>query len=192
MKILIIDNHTEHLLELTNCFTNSPEIVNKEAFDNGFNVENFDLIILSGSFNMPTVLRHPDFYQQEIDLIKNSKIPIIGICLGAELIIKAFAGKLEELSHNLDGEVKLNILDNDLKAIFNKNPIKVIEHHKIGVKELPKDLIELANSPDCIEIFKHISRPILGIQFHPEIGQHKEIFNWAIKKLLKHSNNKNL
>ncbi|MCX6793268.1 MAG: gamma-glutamyl-gamma-aminobutyrate hydrolase family protein [Candidatus Falkowbacteria bacterium] len=183
MKILIIDNHSEHLLELTNCFSNLPKIINKETFDKGFAIENFDSIILSGSFNMPTALRHPNFYKQEIDLIKNSKTPIIGICLGAELIIKSFDGKLEELSHSLDGEVKLNVSDKNLKTIIESNHIKVIEHHKIGAKNLPKDLLELASSPDCVEIFKHASKPIIGIQFHPEIGKHKEIFDWAIKEL---------
>lgn len=172
MTILIIDNHTKHLQELSSCFPVIPDIFTKEEFDSKTNIGNYDLIVLSGGSNVPTVMRHPEHYAKELELIRSSKAPILGICLGAELIIKAFDGQLKEL------------VETDSKHImFNGNRIDIYEHHTIGADELPKELSVCSKSEKCIEIFKHSTRPIIGIQFHPEIGHHTEIFDWIFKEL---------
>lgn len=45
----------------------------------------------------------------------------------------------------------------------------VYEAHRFVVRETPPELIVLAKSKDGIEAFKHISLPIYGVQFHPEM-----------------------
>ncbi len=82
MQTLIIDNHTKHLSELVSLFQNVT-ILKKEELVKGQNFDIYDAIVFSGGSDVPTVLRHLDDYILEIEIIKNSKIPIIGICLGA-------------------------------------------------------------------------------------------------------------
>lgn len=177
MNILIIDNHTKHLRELASCFSKTPRIINKEEFEAEPDLEGYDLIVISGGSNIPTALRHPDHYKKEIQLIRDSKTPILGICLGAELIALSFGAELKELPETMNQAIKLG-----------GEKINICEHHRIGFDVLPPELISLAKSEHCIEVFKHVTKPIIGIQFHPEVGHHRELFSWALKefKLEKH------
>ena len=88
MKTLIINNHTKHIDELRNLFIGADIIDKIDLVNHGTSdFENYDLIVLSGgSGNIPSVFHNPEEYQFEIDLVKYSSVPIVGICLGAEII----------------------------------------------------------------------------------------------------------
>lgn len=86
MKALIINNRTTHLEELRSLFIDSV-VIEKENLDNNLDISGYDVIVFSGGSNTPTVLEHPEYYTSEINIIKQSKIPIVGICLGAEIIV---------------------------------------------------------------------------------------------------------
>ena len=53
----------------------------------------YDAFVLSGSSKY-AILNHLDVYSSEIELIKKSNKPILGICLGFELICYTFDEKL--------------------------------------------------------------------------------------------------
>lgn len=182
MKTLIINNNSKHLDELKSLFKNV-EIINKENLNEHLNLNNYDLLVLSGGSNVPTVLRHPDEYNFEMNLIRETNIPIIGICLGLEIITKAFDGELQELPTEHRGLVKLKIEDFDLKAKINSESLEVTEGHHVGVKNLPKEFISCASSTHGMEIVKHINKPILGFQFHPEISKNDKLIEWIFKTL---------
>lgn len=180
MKICIIDNHTKHLSELAVCFSDVPEVVRKEDFDKNFEAKAYDLIVLSGGSGMPTVMRHADCYDKEIELVKNGNIPIIGICLGAEIIIKAFGGGLKELNQRQAGLREIDLRDQSLKELFPDGHIDVFESHAIGTDSLPPGLSECASSKAGVEIFRHTGKKIIGIQFHPEVTHDKILIKWIL------------
>ncbi len=180
MKVLIIDNHTKHLKELISLFKN-PTIVKKDSLDSVLDLSNYDLLVLSGGTNVPTVMRHPENYKDEINLILKSEIPTLGICLGAEMICKAFGGELEELIGDHRGRVMLNIEDKELIEYIKNNNIEVVEGHEIGVKKLPNCFISCAHSDHGVEIMRHEKLPIFGFQFHPELSSNLSLLNWVFK-----------
>lgn len=182
MRALIIDNHSRHTEKLASIFTDN-EIIERENLLPTIDTSDFDLIIISGGSNVPTVLRHRDEYENEIELIKNSNIPIIGICLGLEIICTTFGGSLTELNEDHRGVVSLTIDDKSLSSTLMSDSIDVYEGHKIVIKEIPNDFISCAHSSHGIEIIKHINKPIIGFQFHPEASDDLRIFNWAIQTL---------
>jgi len=97
-------------------------------------------------------------------------VPILGICLGHQLIAKHFGGKVgrgEKAEYSL---VEVEILkENDIFRGLPKR-LKVWESHMDEVKELPEGFKLLARSETCpIEAMKHESLPIYGVQFHPEV-----------------------
>ncbi|MFA4639807.1 GMP synthase subunit A [Pyrococcus kukulkanii] len=98
-------------------------------------------------------------------------VPILGICLGHQLIAKFFGGKVgrgEKAEYSL---VEIEIVDED--DIFEGLPkkLKVWESHMDEVKELPPGFQLLAKSETCpIEAMKHEKLPIYGVQFHPEVA----------------------
>ncbi len=182
MKTLIIDNNSKHIEELKSLFKEA-EIINKKNLNNDLKLNKYDLLVLSGGSNVPTVLRHPNEYSFEMNLIRTSNIPIIGICLGLEIITKAFDGELQELPVKHKGLVQLKISDPKLKSSINSEFIDVIEVHHINIKKLPEKFISCANSQHGVEIIKHINKPIIGFQFHPEILKNQKLIDWMFKTL---------
>lgn len=178
MKTLIIDNHTKYISELVSIFPGA-EVSEKGGIEN-INFEAYDLIVLSGGSGVLTALNHPEEYINEIKLIKNSRLPIIGVCLGAEILTLAFGGELKELSSEHRGSIRLKILDEDLKVLLKSGAIEVKEGHRIGIKNMPSDFVVCAESEHSPEIIKHKSMPIIGFQFHPEISDNKKIIDWAL------------
>ena len=182
MKTLIINNHSKYIAELSSIFSNVV-ILDKEKLNIDFDISEYDLIVLSGGSNVPTVLRHPEKYENEIELIKNTNIPIVGICLGSEIIIKAFGGELKELQKKHKGIIKLKIINQYLEKILETSKIEVAEAHHVGIQELPQNFTSYAESDHGIEIFKHNNKTIIGFQFHPEVSNNNGIIKWILGEL---------
>ena len=179
MNILITDNGTLRLAELTKLLKgNEYQIVSVDKLDT-IDTQSFDLIILSGSSKFP-IFGNEDLYKNEVDLIKKSDVPIIGICLGFELIGYAYGARLEAMDHKKREVVKIQTTQPS--QIFDNLPnFRVYKAHRWVIKELPTELVELARSSDGVEVIKHKNRKIYGFQFHPEMLPDEtcgdEIFN---------------
>lgn len=166
MKILIVDNHSKNILEIA-------DSINKFEIDivdvlNLFetDISKYDCFILSGS-SQYSVLNHLELYSSEINLIKTSNKPILGICLGFELICFAFNEKLIFNKKRTKGEFLVNKISED-KIFNNINfPISVYENHRWNILET-QNLKTLGKSKTNIEIVKHPRKIIYGFQFHPE------------------------
>ena len=182
MKALIINNHSKYIKELSSLFSDVI-VLDKENLTKDFDITSYDLLVLSGGSNVPTVLRHPEEYAFEINLVKNKQIPVLGICLGGEIITKAFNGELQELSEKHRGIIKLKIKDIKLKLKLGEDEFEAIEGHQIGIRTLPENFVSCASSKHGIEILKHINKPIIGFQFHPEISNNKKLFDWIFETL---------
>lgn len=106
-------------------------------------------------------------------------LPLLGICMGMQLINVALGGKIEVIrngtshtqttplympSHNITIEENSNLFE-----LFGKN-IKVNSHHKYGVTELAKEAVATAKSDDgVIEAIEVPDKKfVLGVQWHPE------------------------
>lgn len=167
LQILIIDNKTSYLEKLKLWFVDHEVVVENYDHLDLEKANSFDLIILSGGYQYH-VVGNPDKFSKELALIKNSTKPILGICLGFELIGYAFGCQLELMKEKEKGELELRIVNPDpiVKGLASMN---VYESHRWVITKPSKDLKVIAESKDGIEMIKHVSRPIYGFQFHPEI-----------------------
>ncbi len=105
-----------------------------------------------------------ELYLRELD------VPILGICLGHQLIAKVFGGEVGRGEAGGYAEVKVRIVEDD--EIFSGLPkeLKVWASHMDEVKKLPEEFKKLAESDICsIEAMRHKKRPIYGVQWHPEV-----------------------
>ena len=111
-----------------------------------------------------------------VDIIENVKKlimlkkPMMGICLGHQLIAKAYGGEVSTSETESYAQVKIDI-KNDENLFEGLAPeIDVWSSHKDEVKTVPEEFEVLASSNLCdVESFKHKDKDVYGIQFHPEV-----------------------
>ena len=108
-----------------------------------------------------------------VEIVKRfqGKIPILGICLGHQVIGKVFGGKVVEGREPVHGKISQVIHNGQSVYAQIKNPVNVTRYHSL--------VIERSTLPDCLEItaetkdgeimgIRHKEYLIEGIQFHPE------------------------
>jgi len=144
----------------------------------------YDAVILTGGHSL-AVADHDREYANELDLIKNGSRPVIGICLGFELIAHAFGAVLHRLEEKEKGIVKIQVV-RPHPVLAGLSEIEAYESHRWAIKDVQRPLIELAASPDGCEIVMHESRPIFGFQFHPEMFPDRTTGEQIMKNCLKY------
>ncbi|MDD5069065.1 MAG: hypothetical protein PHS53_04010 [Candidatus Pacebacteria bacterium] len=126
----------------------------------------YDLIILAGGHADP-VVGNDKMLKSEMDLIKRTKKPLLGISYGCELVAFVFGGHLEKLEPARKGNVDVNVVEPD-PLFADCRHFKAFENERWVITDVSHDLQPLAFSSFGIEALKHVSRPIYGLQFDPE------------------------
>jgi len=108
-----------------------------------------------------------------LDLITQAPedLPILGICLGQQSIGQAFGGKVIRAKNIMHG--KVSDIEHDGTGLFKglNSPFKATRYHSLSVEResLPTELAVNAWVEDGeIMSLRHKTRPIHGLQFHPE------------------------
>ena len=108
-----------------------------------------------------------------LDLIKQAPddLPIFGVCLGHQSIGQAFGGEVVHAGALMHG--KTSQIHHDSRGVFAglKNPFTATRYHSLAVQQsdLPPELEVTARTEDGeIMGLQHRTRPIFGVQFHPE------------------------
>ena len=132
-------------------------------------------IVLSGNnANYPNL---PMFeYNGEYEIIRESDIPLLGICCGHQQLVMAYGYTYArgmgwpDITSLRDRQRRTQITierdDPILEGI--PNPFTGVEIHSWAIAHLPKDFEVLAAST-YIQAIKNQTRPIYGEQFHAEI-----------------------
>ena len=128
---------------------------------------NFNSVILSGS---PCSVNQSDAPSPELESI-DSKIPILGICYGAQFLVKKYGGKVVSSKTREYGRANLSFFKNK-SPLFNnvKKNSQVWMSHGDTIKKLAKNMDKVASTIDVENAaFKFDNKDIYGIQFHPEV-----------------------
>lgn len=101
------------------------------------------------------------------------KIPVLGICYGAQLTAKLFGGKIEKSDKREFGRAMLTVKQDDflLKGITENSQVWM--SHSDTITELPP-AFELLGTTESIPVavFRlndNTKKPLYGLQFHPEV-----------------------
>lgn len=97
-----------------------------------------------------------------------ANLPVLGVCLGHQCIVEHFGGHVGRSPKPVHG--KSAMIHHDQQGLFkNLSPqIAVGRYHSLCALELPKVLRATAFCDDLVMAVQHQTRPIFGVQFHPE------------------------
>lgn len=104
--------------------------------------------------------------------LNNLDVPVMGFCLGHEIISVFFGGQIEKLPDYYTRKVDIQLIKKDpiFKGI-NKETISLARRHSYHVSKLPPEFNILGYSPVTPhEIIRHNTKPIYGFQGHPEVS----------------------
>lgn len=183
MRVLVIDNETKLLDELCDLIPGHETVRRWDThYDDS---EEFELVILSGSSTLP-VMWNEDKYAKEFSLIKSRTLPLVGICLGAELIVRAFGGTLKLMLDKQQGLFNVNVIEQH-HIFAGKTQFTASESHRWAIETLPPVLTPIAVSSHGVEVITHLNRPTFGFQFHPEVrnvdSDGRDIFLTLMKEI---------
>lgn len=123
-------------------------------------------IILSGS---PCSVR--DAGSPDVDLDGFGKLPILGVCYGAQLMAHKSGGTVLPSQIREYGRAKLNRVDHHIDLLKEISlDSQVWMSHADTIASL-SDQYEIIASTDSVKVaaFKKKNEPVYGIQFHPEV-----------------------
>jgi len=115
----------------------------------------------------------PDQAGISLDVVRKApdSKPILGVCLGHQTIGQAFGGTVKRCHEIMHG--KQSAIRHEGEGLFKDAPqdIEVTRYHSL--------IVERGSLPDCLDVtaetgdgvimgLSHKTRPIHGVQFHPE------------------------
>lgn len=129
--------------------------------------DNIKGVIFSGS---PFSVLDPNIPNIDIEIFKGN-IPILGLCYGAQYIVKSEGGSIEASSTREYGCTNLKILDKNSELFKGvSDNTQVWMSHGDSIVDLPKHLSRIASTGDVKNAaFANNKEKIYGLQFHPEV-----------------------
>ncbi len=152
-------------------------------------LKKIDILILSGgndvvSKKKDSILRN----KIENNLINKAikkKIPILGVCRGAQILNIKFGGKISKIKNQMRTRHNIYFYKNNFikKKIFNVNSF-----HNYGIKyeDISKRFKIIATDSDKnVEMFASKKNKIIATMWHPEREKNKKILTNLINKIFR-------
>ncbi|MEJ6627368.1 MAG: gamma-glutamyl-gamma-aminobutyrate hydrolase family protein [Actinomycetes bacterium] len=169
-KILVVDNHDSFVFNIVQYLDElgaTTLVVKSDEIDPEF-CKNFDGVVISpGPGN-------PQSAGASIGAVKycdQEEIPVLGICLGLQVIGAAYGAKISSAPELLHG--RTSKISHNSENIFRDIPnnFTATRYHSLAIEpdSLPEILQVTAQSGDgTIMGIAHRAKNIVGVQFHPE------------------------
>jgi GMP synthase-like glutamine amidotransferase len=185
LNILIIQNGycTTSINEyINNIITHNVKILIIKSYDTNINYNTIDFIkkwnriIILGGYQSVRNLEIYPYLNNVIDFIKigiSLNIPILGICLGCQLIAKAYGNDIIKMDYGQFGyNYKLKITEDGLKdPIFNNcnNLDNILSFHMDTFNIKNDNPVKILAKKDLFPYIINVGSAY-GVQFHPEVS----------------------
>jgi GMP synthase (glutamine-hydrolysing) len=139
------------------------------------------LMIFGGSMHVDQNDEHR-WLDPEKEFIRDSLergTPILGVCLGSQLLAEAAGAHPQRMS-----EPEIGWYDVEITAAGDADPVvgplapraELFEWHHYAAP-LPPGAVELARTPACVQAFRIDGKPAWGLQFHAEVTK-ENLLGW--------------
>ncbi|MFE7675708.1 aminodeoxychorismate synthase component I [Streptomyces albidoflavus] len=170
MRTLIIDNYdsfTYNLYQLIGEVNGQqPTVMRNDVDWSEIRFEDYGNVVISPGPGTP---------HREADLgissriIRESGLPVLGVCLGHQAIGHLFGGGIVHAPEPMHG--RNSAVSHNGRDIFQglPSPFSVVRYHSLAVTALPPELEAIAWTKDGLLMgVRHRTAPLWGVQFHPE------------------------
>ncbi|MCD6376095.1 MAG: aminodeoxychorismate/anthranilate synthase component II [Caldisericaceae bacterium] len=108
-------------------------------------------------------------YSMEIFRECASQLPILGVCLGMQIINQALGGKTIRAEQPVHGKA-FSVHQIATSPLFDGLPrsFKAARYHSLICDRIPEELEVTAVYKNIPMAFQHSQLPVYGVQFHPE------------------------
>jgi GMP synthase (glutamine-hydrolysing) len=123
-------------------------------------------IILSGG---PSSVYEPNAPKCDPGLFELG-VPVLGICYGMQIVCQALGGEVRPAARREYGPATVTVTEADglFHGVPHRTPVWM--SHGDQVASVSGDFVPLASTDTCpLAAVKHRSRPVFGLQFHPEV-----------------------
>ncbi len=95
--------------------------------------------------------------------------PVLGVCLGMQIINQALGGKTIRAEQPVHGKACL-VQQTATSSLFDGLPSRfnAARYHSLICDQIPKELEVTAIYKQIPMAFQHVHLPVFGVQFHPE------------------------
>jgi len=187
-RVLVVDNYDSFVYTLNGYLLQlgaETTVVRNDAFsedDAAATIAQYDAVLLSPGPGTPAAAG------VSIPVVRAaiaSGAPLLGVCLGHQAIAEAMGGVVthaEELMHG-----KTSLIEHDGCAFYSgvPDPFTATRYHSLAIVDstVPDDLVVTSRTAGGVIMgVKHASRPVYGVQFHPESvlteGGYLMLGNW--------------
>ena len=172
VRILLVDNYDSFTANVAHYLGESngvaPVVVRNDEIDwPTIAAADYDAIVISPGPGRPG--REQDMGVSN-EVLRNADVPILGICLGHQALVHVHGGQVVHAPTPVHG--RISSVEHDGSALFAHiaSPFDVVRYHSLMAQEpLPAELKVTARTADgLIMAIEHQSRPMWGVQFHPE------------------------
>lgn len=172
--LLIINNRSTYLGKFKREFL-SKQNINFTEFEHDAMLKLYEPhkvkgVILSGGMGHPY---GPLNLSNNFIALSNFKVPVLGLCLGMEIMVVNALGSLRKLStfHSKMEEIHITAPDDPIFSGLDSQSLMIQKSHSYQISDLPRDFVNLAHSKCCdYEIIRHKTLPWYGFQGHPEVS----------------------
>jgi anthranilate synthase/aminodeoxychorismate synthase-like glutamine amidotransferase len=160
--ILLVDNYDSFTYNLAHLFGElGAEVVVLRNDEPGLEELEPERLVISPGPGRPA--------PRVVELVRRSRVPTLGVCLGHQAIVEAFGGEIGPARRLVHG--KASPVRHDGRGLFAGLPeeFDAGRYHSLAATAVPQ---ELEVSATCAEGevmgVRHRQLPIDGVQFHPE------------------------
>lgn len=188
VRILVLDNYDSFVYTLNGYLQQlgaETEVIRNDAITEAELpkiLENFDALLISPGPGTPSSAG------LSIPAVKHAlktDYPVFGVCLGHQAIAEAMGAKVESAPELMHGKTSKVVHEGSLILDGLPQNFQATRYHSLAVvrETVPEDLVVTGQTESgVIMSLQHRSKPIYGVQFHPESvmteGGYHMIANW--------------
>jgi len=174
LRTLVVNCYRENAEEKISGYVTQVErfsdahIVPWGVLERAFDLETYSAVVISGS---QWLLSKETPAGPLVEFVRDLKLPALGICFGHQLFARAFGAQV--LSGELIERDEVVVISEPGPLFHSMGPeLEFRESHREYVVAEPIERAGwhiIARSASCpVEAMHHATRPLYGVQFHPE------------------------